>query len=74
MIKRYTEIDQPNAVYEWGMKEDPDGGWVKYEDIKHLLERSDNSNYAKCPDCGEKLTIVKQSLCTNRDCVSYALQ
>ena len=56
MIQRYTEIDQPHAVSEWGMTEDDNGKWVKYDDIKHLLsskpeKQTDRSeDVKKCPD------------------------
>lgn len=59
MIKRYTEIDQPNAVYEWGMTEDNEGDWVKYEDIKHLLERSEMLiKIIEIPDVGDCVAVT----------------
>jgi predicted nucleic acid-binding Zn ribbon protein len=39
MVTRYTEIEQPNTGYEWGMKEDACGKWVKYDDIEHYIEK-----------------------------------
>jgi hypothetical protein len=54
MIKRY---DMHSDIYDEGgghqyseirYDEDKNGEWVKYDDIKHLLERSDNSDYTKC--------------------------
>ena len=45
MIKRY-EYNENFGITEC----QSEGEWVKYKDIKHLLERSDKSDYAKCTD------------------------
>ena len=39
MVTRYTKIEQLNTGREWGMKEDDCGKWVKYDDIKHCIEK-----------------------------------
>jgi len=44
MIKRY------NPYTNYIMIESNEGKYVKYDDIKHLLERSDNSDYVKCAE------------------------
>ena len=64
MIQRYTEIDQPHAVSEWGMTEDDNGEWVKYDDIKHLLDRNTDSEDVKCEkDCYYFETGIWQPPC-----------
>ena len=54
-IKRYAlEIVDTGNCRTWDsvenkkMVENEIGGYVLYDDIKHLLERSDNNDYAKC--------------------------
>jgi len=46
-VKRYDTDDE---MFQQG-----DGEYVKYDDIKHFLERSDNSDYTaspkSCPKC-----------------------
>ena len=48
MIDRYN-CEYCNIIGENGMCEAKDGEWVRYDDIKHLLERSDNNDYAVPP-------------------------
>ena len=59
MIKRYDIDMRPTGKYfpqyELDEEEYEDGKWVKYEDIKHLLERSDNSDYAVTPSASPKV-------------------
>ena len=54
-VKRY---DMKNIVTGIGvykeMTEVEKGDYVLFEDIKHLLETSHNSDYAKCSICGNK--------------------
>jgi len=47
-IKRYriTSYDDGSPAFV-----DDEGDWVKYEDVKYLLERSDNSEYLKSVQC-----------------------
>lgn len=59
-IKRYEQIDQPHAVYEWGMIEDKKGEWVRYEDIKHLIERPDNSDSTKSITTVDEIEKLKE--------------
>src|SRR5678809_1159513 len=63
MIDRYN-CEYCNIIGENDMCESKDGEWVRYEDIKHLLQNtSSNSDYAKLKealesiaDCGGCLT------------------
>ena len=53
MIKRY------NPYTNYMMIESNEGKYVKYDDIKHVLERSDNSDYTKCCEDIEKLMMYR---------------
>ncbi len=63
MIKRWI-IDTSCECGRFGDDvnawEDKDGEWVKYEDIKHLLQNtSPNSDYVKClAIVGDELKVV----------------
>ena len=54
MVKRYNiypnEMHGEGSLDTW---EEPKGEWVKYEDIKHLLERPEARECKKCnaPHC-----------------------
>jgi len=53
MIKRYEpNWDDTNS---FTMEKDKEGEYVLYKDIKHLIERSDNSDYAAPPTAPPKL-------------------
>ena len=54
MIKRYNMQITSTGIGEFlDMAEDKEGDYVLYDDIKHLLERSDNSDYIKKPSALE---------------------
>ena len=56
-MKRYKAINfEYDDAYGTGtaldIVEHPEGEWVKYDDIKNLLQNtSSNSDYAKCDGC-----------------------
>jgi|GEM_PF-2291437 len=41
-------FDRFNIDHIEGLYKEADGEWVQFDDVKHLLERSDNKDYAKC--------------------------
>ena len=64
-MKRYDIEKTGDSYYSFEVVEDKDGDFVKYEDIKHLLEQSD---YAKCECCGENMKKVIIWQCENTKC------
>ena len=68
-MKRYKAINfEYDDAYGTGtaldIVEHDEGEFVKYEDIKHLLKNtSSNSDYAKCPCCGEPWDIRRNRAC-----------
>ena len=52
MVKRYDceVIYFKDKYLSTEFKNRKNGKYVLYEDIKHILERSDNSDYAKCAE------------------------
>jgi len=59
-MKRYKAIsfeydDEDGMGTALDIIEHNEGEFVKYDDIKHLLERSDNSDYAVTPSALPKL-------------------
>ena len=66
MIKRYNIVEHSYGDGDISMdvREDLEGQYVEYEDIKHLLQNtSSNSDYAKCPCCGEPWDIRRNRAC-----------
>ena len=66
MIKRYNIVEHSYGDGDISMdvREDLEGQYVEYEDIKHLLQNtSSNSDYAKCPCCGEPWDIRRIRAC-----------
>ena len=70
-MKRYKAINfEYDDAYGTGtaldIVEHDEGEFVKYDDIKHLLQNtSSNSDYVKC-GCGEKATIMLCNTCYKR--------
>ena len=53
MVDRYN-CEYCNIIGENDMCEAKEGAWVRYDDIKHLIQNtSSNSDYAKLPDIDE---------------------
>lgn len=68
MIKFVTYYDNKPPGKCHNTYEEEFAEWLTLQKTTH------NNNYIKCPDCGGKLTVIKEFLCTNRNCVSYMLQ
>ena len=56
MINRYNitgDFDYDKDDFCIDEQQCDNGAWVKYEDVKHLLQNTpSNSDYTKCPNCG----------------------
>ena len=74
MIKRY---DVENVITRIGvykeMVENERGDYVLYDDIKHLLERSDNSEYTASPKLPSVGDVMKFNPSLNYDDVQETL-
>ena len=62
-IKRYklTLKGETMSALRAELEENENGAWVRYDDIKHLLKTSHNSDSAKCDSC---------ETCLHEDCLS----
>ena len=75
MFDRYN-CEYCNIIGENDMCEAKDGDWVKYEDVKHLLERSDNKDYVppkakSCLNCRNRGVTTRSLACSQ--CVKLSL-
>ena len=66
MINRYNitgDFDYDNDDFCVDEQLSDEGTWVRYDDIKHLLQNtSSNSDYVKC-GCGNPSTIILCNKC-----------
>ena len=67
MINRYNitgDFDYDKDDFCIDEQQCDNGAWVKYEDVKHLLQNTpSNSDYVKCPCCGEPWDIRRNRAC-----------
>ena len=64
MVDRYN-CEYCNIIGENDMCEAKEGEWVRYDDIKHILQNTpSNSDYAKCPCCDEPWNIREHDSCS----------
>jgi hypothetical protein len=70
-LKRYGPCT--NGTVFRGMHQIDNGGWVKFSDIKELLQTAHNKpSDASCPQCGSELIVYQETYCSSSECF-YAI-